>query len=264
MTQTALQALLLPPGGIILLLLLAFLLVRGVLGRMFLFLALVSLTLLSLPLVASKLMDGLETYPALRDGEPLPGEAQAILILVASDTTWAPEYGGEDLGEASLARLRYGAYLHRRTGLPVYVSAEMPANGRQVAALMAKVLRDDYRIEPAGVEAQGSTSPDGGLPAARMLRAAGVGRVLLVTSAYPMARAMDALQGSGVQPFAAPTGFAGRAPPDTAGGTALGMADLLPSMKALRQSRDAIGEHLRRAWEQARESGGAAQLRPGG
>ena len=34
----------------------------------------------------------------------------------------APEYGGDTLGRLTLERLRYGAMLAKRTGLPVMVS----------------------------------------------------------------------------------------------------------------------------------------------
>ena len=88
MLYTILKALILPPGGLILLLLLAFFLVRGVLGRLILFVALVTLTLISLPMVTAKMMEGLETYPPIAPGQPVPADVQAILVLGAGRYRW--------------------------------------------------------------------------------------------------------------------------------------------------------------------------------
>jgi uncharacterized SAM-binding protein YcdF (DUF218 family) len=261
MLYTIVTALLMPPGGLIVLLLLAFFLVRGVLGRMLLFIAVAMLTLMSLPVVAEKLMQGLETFPAITADNAPPADAKAILVLGALRHEWAPEYGGNSVDPTTLIRLRYGAYLHRVTGLPVYVTAggstdETPPVGR----LMATVLKDDYGIDAAGIEDRSRTTWEHAAYSAPMLRADGIGKVLLVTSAWHMPRAMDAFQRAGVPVVAAPTGFASGSSP----GIPHRLADVLPAMGALTDSCQAIHEYLGRAWYQVSEAAGAPDSGPKG
>ncbi len=259
MFYTVVKSLLMPPGGIVLLLLLAFFLVRGVLGRMLLFIGTVTLALMSLPVVASKLMEGLETFPAITASRPWTGDAQAILVLSAGRYKWAPEYGGDTVDEVTLMRLRYGTYLHRVTGLPIYVSGGGPADETPpLGRLMAKVLKDDYGIEVAGVEDQSLTTWDNAALSAPMLRADGVGKVLLVTSASHMPRALDAFRRYRVPVVPAPTGFVSGPSP----GVPDSLTDLLPSMRALADSYSAVHEYIGRAWYQVRETAADPGERP--
>ncbi len=261
MLYTTVKALLMPPGGLILLLLLAFFLVRGVLGRMFLFLALVTLTLMSLPVVAVKLMEGLETYPALDPQRPSVGDAQAILILGAGSNDGAPEYGGDTVDAVGLVRLRYGARLHRVTGLPVYVTGGSPVpDGPLVGRLMAKTLNEDFGIQVAGVEDRSLTTWDNAALSAPMLRSDGIRKVLVVTHAWHMPRAMEAFGRFGVPAAAAPTAFVSGPGQDGEGDGIL--ADLLPSMTALIQSYYALHEYLGRAWYQVREAANGGEVKP--
>lgn len=257
MFYTTLKALVMPPGGLILLLLLAFFLVRGVLGRMLLFIGVAALALMSLPVVATRLMAGLETSPAIDAARPPPADAQAILILGAGRTHWAPEYGGDTVDQLGLVRLRYGARLHRATGLPVYVTGgSPPGEDPPLARLMAKVLKDDYGIEVAGVEDRSQTTWENAALSAPMLRADGIGKALVVTSAWHMPRALEAFQRSGVPVAPAPTGFVSGPTP----GAPDSLTDFLPAMSALTNSYYAIHEYLGRAWYQVREAAASPGL----
>ena len=77
---------------------------------------------LSLPVVSGALAPGrTEHYSPLRV-EALGSKVGAIVILTAGLYCNAPEYGGHDTaGVMSVWRARYGAMLHRRTGLPLLV-----------------------------------------------------------------------------------------------------------------------------------------------
>ena len=260
MFYNVLKSLLMPPGGLILLLLLAFFLVRGVLGRMLLFIGIVTLTLMSLPVVATKLMEGLETFPAITASRPPPVDAEAILILGARRYAWAPEYGGDTVDDMTLMRLRYGAHLHRITGLPVYVSGGGPAaENPPLGRLMAKVLKDDYGIDAAGVEDRSLTTWENAERSGPMLREDHIGKVLLVTSAGHMPRAVDAFEHFRVPVAAAPTGFVSGPSP----GVPDSLSDLLPSIGALTNSTYAIHEYLGRAWYQVRETAADTDSQPG-
>jgi uncharacterized SAM-binding protein YcdF (DUF218 family) len=257
MPYTILKYLVLPPGGLILLLLLGFLLVRGVLGRIFIFVALSLLALISLPAVAERLAAGLEPYPALTPSELSPSSADAILILGGDRYSWAPEYGEDTVGPLTLERLRYGAFLHRHTGLPVYLSGgSPPQEGTPLARLMSQVLEEEFAVKPAGVEDRSRTTWENAAYAAPMLQRDGVRRVLLVTQAWHMPRAVESFKRVGVKVVPAPTAFFHRE-----GGEG-GYSDWLPNANACVISYYAIHEYVGQAWYQLKEAFSGSKPQP--
>jgi uncharacterized SAM-binding protein YcdF (DUF218 family) len=240
------KALIMPPGGLILLFLIGFLLVRGVLGRLFIFVGLTVLTLMSLPTVAGKLIASLEPYPALEPAALLETGADAILILAGDRYSWAPELGGDTVGSKTLQRLRYGAFLHRQTGLPVYVTGGSPPHeDPPLGQLMVRVMEGEYGIAVAGVEDRSQNTGENAEFSAAMLARDGVRRALLVTHAWHMPRAVDAFERAGVDVIPAPTAFAhreGSGEPD--------YRDWLPSAGAFLVSYFALHEWLGNAWYQ--------------
>lgn len=248
---TLLKSLLLPPGLLILILIAAFLLARGVMARLLIFSATAILTLMSLAPVAYLLMAPLEPYSALQEGS-IPPQAQAILVLGAGRFTRQPEYGGDTVDDLSLQRIRYAAYLHRLTGLPIYIAGgSRPEEQPPLGVLMAQVLESEFRVPVAGMEVRSLTSWENAAFSKPMLERDGIQHLLLVTSAWHMPRAMEAFERSGLGVTAAPTGFnhRERAPGDSERSS---HADWLPSARAFLVSYCAIHEHLGRVWYQIR------------
>lgn len=245
-----LKSLLLPPGILILMLVAAFFLVQGVPGRLLLFVATVILTMMTLPPVATLMMEPLETYPAIGTNDaPLPPDAQAIVILSAGRVSDAPEYGGDTLDDITLHRVRYGATLHRLTGLPVYVTGgSLSPEDRSMGDLMADALRDDYGIVVAGVESESRTSWENAAYTALLLGRAGASHILLVSDAWHLPRAVDAFEGTGLRVTPAPTAFVHH--PGWAG--ELTYRDWLPSARSFMLSYFAVHEHLGRVWYRIR------------
>ena len=242
--------LLLPPGGIILLLAAAFALVRGGLGRVLLFTATAVLTLMSLPAVSMLLMAPLEPYPALDFRVPLPADVKAILVLGAGLDSDAPEYQSDTVDGFSLQRLRYAAWLHWATGLPVYISGGVvTVDAPAVGEVMARVLREEFKVPVAGVETKSRTSWENAAYSKPMLAEAGVSRVLLVSNAWHLPRAVEACERAGIAVIPAPTGFV------TSPGwqDKLALSDWLPSASAFGISFYAVHEHLGRVWYQVRQ-----------
>lgn len=141
--------------------------------------------------------------------------AQAIVVLSAGMMEAAPEYGGMDAPDpVTLVRLQYGAYLQHQTGLPLLVSGGIaPSNQAtgSLGAMMARTLRDDFRTPVTWIEDKSETTEQNAVYSARILKAAGVQRVLLVTHAMHMPRSREAFARAGLDVVEAPTLFYSRA-----------------------------------------------------
>jgi uncharacterized SAM-binding protein YcdF (DUF218 family) len=192
------------------------------------------LIVLSLPLVSYVLLTSLET------GEPLDPaqakEAGAIVVIAGGLRRGAREYGGDTLNGLSLDRLRYGAWLARRTGLPVLVSGGIGADGATEADVMARVLREELGIAPRWVESKSRNTRENALNSAALLRESGVRRIVLVTHGVDMRRAGDEFRAAGLEVMAAPTGLPGR-PGEV-------WRDWVPGIGAFVGSYYALYEHL--------------------
>ena len=70
---------------------------------------------------------------AVEVSEPLDfaraSEAQAVVVLGGGLRRDALEYGGDTLGTFTLERVRYGAHVAKRTGLPVLVTGGVVFTG---------------------------------------------------------------------------------------------------------------------------------------
>lgn len=200
-----LKQLLLPPGLLLVLLAVAFLLVRGTLGRLVLFLAWSLLLIMSLPALAGPLIRLVETYPALPPAAVGETGAGAIVVLGAAVYADAPEYGGHSVGVNSMKRSRYAAWLHRRTGLPIYISGG--AGARAPGPAMRRFLEEELGVPVAVLEDRSRSTWENAMLTAPLLRQADIRRVLLVTDAWHMPRAAAAFERAGIEVVPAPTYF---------------------------------------------------------
>jgi uncharacterized SAM-binding protein YcdF (DUF218 family) len=242
---------LLPPGIIIVIALLGFLVqIRWhLVGSLIVFASTAALLVLSLPLTGYQLMQGIESrFPPLRltaaaDAGPRPG---AIVILGAGRYTEAPEYGGNDsVGGLALERLRYGAHLHRLTGLPILVSGGSPyAETTSEAELMQASLASDFRVKAKWVEAKSANTHENAKYTKMMLAEAGVQRVYLVTHAAHMPRAVWSFENQGISVIPAPMGF------NTLNKEDRETLGYFPSAYGLRLSSNALRERMGLFWYQ--------------
>ncbi|MEW6354211.1 MAG: YdcF family protein [Pseudomonadota bacterium] len=206
----SIETLLFPPGNVILLMVLGLVLLRRHRRTAVAALLLAALGLYASSIhVASKaLLRALETYPALQPRDLADSGAQAIVVLGSGRYPLAPEYGGDSLADWGLERVRYGAWLHRHTGLPLVVTGGDPLNeGSPEAAVMQKVLRDDYGIEDVWTEGASRTTGENALFTRELLARHGIKRVYLVTQAWHMPRAVRVFQRAGLEVIPAPTHF---------------------------------------------------------
>jgi uncharacterized SAM-binding protein YcdF (DUF218 family) len=174
--------------------------------------------------------------------------AQAIVVLSAGSVNQAPEYGGQDAPDpVTLVRMQYGAYLQHRTGLPLLTSGGIVSSypsPQPLALMMARALREDFRTPVTWIEDRSQDTDQNALYSARMLKAAGVRRVLLVTHAMHMPRAREAFERQGMEVVAAPTMFYAR--------EKWSPYMLLPSASGLYRSYYATHEWIGLAWYRLR------------
>lgn len=246
---TIVKQLLLPPGSLLLLLALAFLLLRGTLGRVVLFVAWSLFLIMSLPGFAYPLIGRLEQAPALTATAPDPQGAGAIVVLGGDLMANAPEYGGDTVGRLSLERVRYAAWLHRRTALPIYVTGGWGEH--RIAPAMAQVVTEEFGVPVAGVEGESHTTWENATHTAPLLAAAGIRRVLLVTQAWHMPRSVAAFRQVGLEVVPAPTAFVYRPGENADAGS---IADWLPQAGAFAASSYAVHEMLGQILYRLRET----------
>lgn len=179
--KKTLTPLVLPPTSLLLCILLGLILLRRWprLGRAACWTGVLVLLTLSLPPTAELLVRSIAVDSAV--GSEAARSAQAIVIL-GGGATAAPEYGGASVSTATLERVRYGAKLARELQLPVLVTGGSPLDRHpSEASLMAATLRQSFGVEPKWLEEKSVDTHQNAVMSAAMLKAAGIGRVLLVT-----------------------------------------------------------------------------------
>jgi uncharacterized SAM-binding protein YcdF (DUF218 family) len=211
--KPVLTALVLPPAGPMLLIALGLLLAawRKAFG---LLVALVGLVLawalstngVALVLAHSLLSDVVAVEP--KQVQPV----QAIVVLGGGVEPQAPEYGVAQPGPHTLVRLRYGAYLAKRTGKPLafaggvgWAAAGMDTQAEGTVA--RRVLHDEYGLTPRWVDDRSRDTAENAARMADLLRRDGIRRIALVTDATHMERGAAAFRAAGFDVLPAPTNF---------------------------------------------------------
>jgi uncharacterized SAM-binding protein YcdF (DUF218 family) len=152
----------------------------------------------------------------------------------------SPEYGTDTVNPPTLERLRYAAWLHRRTGLPILVSGGRPLDTRlSEADTMRDALTADFNAPPRWVEGDSLNTRENAVRAQALLADGSIRRIYLVTHAWHMPRARRAFEEVGLEVIAAPTGYASITPSPMA---------WVPSGQALRNTHLAMREWLGQAW----------------
>jgi uncharacterized SAM-binding protein YcdF (DUF218 family) len=230
--KTLLKELLLPPSGLLLLAIAGLLLLRRYprLARALLTLSVASLWLLATPVIAEAITRLAERSPAL-DLNQLDG-AQAIVILGGGGQRgFAPEYGGPAVDSRLFEKLGYGAFLARRTGLPILITGF----GIEATAMRA-TLRRNFDLDPRWVDDQAYDTFENARNAVALLKREDINRIILVTRATHMWRSVQEFRAAGVEVLPAPVGLFSQ--------RFLGVLQFVPSADALLRSYEASYELL--------------------
>jgi len=206
-----------------------------------------SFYVLSIPIMTSVLMAPLQIYPPLTEQQISSDKSEAIVVLGAGRLESAPEFNNADTVPAlGLQRLRYAAWLKRRTHLPLIVSGGKLQKEFLLseAQLMRDVLQKEFLVEVNFMEKNSLNTHQNALFTANLLKNIGVTDIFLVSNAWHLRRAVEAFEQQGINVLPAPTAYYGS-------GELLAnvtLRDFFPSGKAFQNSYYALHEYLGIIW----------------
>lgn len=154
----------------------------------------------------------LPQFPPLTLQTLQTSKVQAIVVLGGGALPDAPEYGDTQPNAHTAARLRYGVWLARQSGLPVAFSGGhgWAAHGQQArpeADVAARTALQDYGLRLRWIENRSRDTHENALMLAPLLQRDGVQRIALVTDASHMPRAVQAFERTDLVVQAAPVSY---------------------------------------------------------
>ena len=154
----------------------------------------------------------LPQYPAVTAAQLKTGQVQAIVVLGGGIYPQAPEYGQAQPGPATAARLRYGVWLARQTGLPMAFTggsgwAAATGQASSEAEVAGRVAQQDYGLAIAWLETQSRDTFENASLLTPLLKRDGISKIALVTDATHMPRSVMEFERQGLVVTPAPTGF---------------------------------------------------------
>jgi len=241
------KSLILPPGNIFFLLLITIFVFKSSThyARLLLICSCTLFYIMSTPLVATALIDSLEDYPAVSQDNIENSNAQAIVILGGGRERDAAEFGKDIVSLGTFERLRYGAYLHSKTNLPILVTGGfINPEDTPEGLLMAQSLEQDFKISARWQENRSRNTAENAIYTREMLKTENIDKIFLVTKAWHLSRAVSIFEQQGFTVIPAPTGFSGFNPNQSG----LSFYDFMPAGYAIQTSAHAIHELFGRAW----------------
>ena len=123
------------------------------------------------------------------------------LVLGGGIHQWVDERAGPDLKTSTLERLRHGVYLARRCHWPLGFTGGLPSNPRSddvpEAQVAQRVAREEFGLALDLVEPAAQDTRENARLSLPLLRERGIQRLVLVTHAEHMPRALKAFESAG-------------------------------------------------------------------
>lgn len=238
------KLLVLPPASLIILAMAGLLIHQRKQGRIVALVSLTVLLMLSLPIVVAQWARHWERFPPLQAGGIKLFKPQAMVVIGGGMVLNADEYPSpRTINHRTLLRIRYAAKLAREEDLPILVSGGnvMHAAGIPEARIMADVLEQEFKTPVAWLETKSRNTAENARLSGSVLGGLGINKIVLVTQAYHMPRAVMEFRKAGFQVLPAPTAFIG-------GASELTLFDFLPSPTALANSFLLAHEQLGMFW----------------
>lgn len=238
----SIEAMITPPG-LMFVMIITGLLIGNTFARLargLIFGGLLLLLVVSLPVTSLLIYSWLESDPPLDQSQLEKSNAQAIVILGGGRYPGF-EFNKETVSKSALERLRYGAWLHKQTGLPILVTGgSVRGESTSEARLMAETLKGSLGVKPKWIEESSRNTWENALLSRKLLLKKGIDRILLVTHASHMWRSKAAFKAQGFELTPAPLGFKSRAP--------LTLLHFLPGAHAMSQVSTASHEIIGQLW----------------
>ena len=192
-------ALLLPPVPLLLLVLIGARLMyrRRLLAWLLILLGVTGLWLMCTGAIGKLLLNGLlRPPPALNSSEIAElrkSPRTAIVVLGGGRRELAPEYGVATLTPRSIERLRYGLWLARETALPLAFSGGIGHGAKAGATegdIAARIAERDFGRPLRWLETSSRDTRENALRTVALLQPQGIEKIVVVTNANHMTRAM--------------------------------------------------------------------------
>ena len=161
------------------------------------------LYVVSIPYTAQKLSDSLtiEDNLTIEDYKT----AQAIVVLGGGLRDSKELFGALAVPQIPLERMRYAAYLHKKTELPLLISGASP-NGNSEAKVMADEFQEFFNTPVKWLEEKSTTTKENALLSAQLLEKEQIKRIILVTNQWHMQRAKLLFERQGFEVLPASVG----------------------------------------------------------
>lgn len=212
-------------------------------GWLLLLAGIISLYVLSTPLITPIILAQSEQYPHFSLAASKELDPQAIVVLGSGRNLNAPEYDGETVNQETLARLHYANQLQRQTGLPIISSGGRVAQvGQPLSAHMQRILQRDYKAVAPWIEDESIATYEAAIFNFDLLNEKGIQRIILVTHAWHIARAVEAFSKVGFTVVPAPMGYWEKR------GSYSALRAWFPDIHALHANSVAIEETIVRIW----------------
>ena len=154
--------------------------------------------------VSDRLLAAVESQVPLPSAAAL-ADAQGIAVLSGDVYHGKPGGVPDDVGLLTLERLRLAAALYRAHPLPILVTGGTEGNNAESsAALMARTLEGDYGIKATWLEEKAANTFQNGAYSAAILKANNIRRVIVVTEAWHLPRAIWSFRHAGMIAIPAP------------------------------------------------------------
>lgn len=206
------KLILLPPGLNIALLVLGFLLLwsKRLLATLLILMATILLYVCSIGSTVSKLHEYLEIVPPVQISNLKPmTDIKGIVILGGGRYASAPEYGGDTVNVNTLERIRYGVKAARELELPIILSGGS-VYGEDIteAKLMHDAIKQDFRFDGRVIlEDSSRNTKENAEKTLELLKENDMGRVLLITHAFHMPRALAYFDADDIAIVPVPIGY---------------------------------------------------------
>ena len=131
-------------------------------------------------------------------------DAQAIVVL-GGDAIHGPSGVADGVGLLTLDRLHLAVSVYRARHLPILLTGGSETDtGKSLAHFMAEVLESDYGINPTWIEDKSKNTFQNATYSAAILRANNISRVIIVSQAWHIPRALWAFSQAGISAVPAP------------------------------------------------------------